>query len=88
LILFNNQFTNYTSGSFSQLYRIRYLDLSNNQLTQQAVNSIISDLYDNYTTVNRSSVTINLRGNSLPSGQDILDKVDFLRSKGWSLVYE
>ena len=88
LILFNNQFTNYTSGSFSKLYRLRYADLSNNQLTQQAVNSMIEDLYVNYDTVKRSSVTINLRGNSLPSGQDILDKIDFLRSKGWTIVYE
>ena len=86
LILFNNQFTKYEVGGFSSNYKLRYLDLSGNSLTQQAVNQIISDLYDNYNAVNRSGVTVNLRGNSIPSG-DALDYVEILRSKGWSIVY-
>ena len=86
LILFNNRFTKYKVGGLSSNYRLRYLDLSGNQLTQQAVNQIISDLYDNYNAVNRSGVTVNLRGNSIPSGTS-LDYVEILRSKGWSIVY-
>lgn len=87
LILFNNQLTNYTSGAFSRNYNIRYLDLSSNTLTQQAVNSIIADLFTNYNAVKRGGVTVNLRGNALPSGV-ALERIEFLVSKGWSIVYE
>ncbi len=87
LVLFNNKFTNYKLGAFSKNYRIRYIDLSSNTLSQQAVNSIISDLLDNYNTVKRGGVTVNLRGNAIPSGT-ALEQIDILRSKGWSIVYE
>jgi len=87
LILFNNKFTTYKSGAFSSLYRLRYLDLANNLLSQQAINSIISDLYTNYNSINRSGVTINLRGNAAPSGTS-LDYIDILRSKGWSIALD
>jgi len=87
LILFNNQLTSYKSGSFSSLYRLRYLDLANNLLSQQAINSIISDLYANYNSINRGGVTINLRGNASPSGTS-LDYIDILRSKGWSIALD
>jgi hypothetical protein len=86
LILFNNKFTKYKAGALKTNYRLRYLDISGNQLTQQAVNQLISDLYDNYNSVNRRGVTINLRGNAIPSGNS-LDYVEILRSKGWSIVY-
>ena len=87
LILFNNKLTTYKSGSFSSLYRLRYLDLSSNLLSQQAINSIISDLYANYNTIKRGGVTINLRGNAVPSGTS-LDYIDILRSKGWSIALD
>jgi hypothetical protein len=87
LILFNNKFTTYKSGAFSSLYRLRYLDLANNLLSQQAINSIISDLYTNYNSINRGGVTINLRGNAAPSGTS-LDYIDILRSKGWSIALD
>jgi Leucine-rich repeat (LRR) protein len=87
LILFNNKFTTYKSGAFSSLYRLRYLDLANNLLSQQAINSIISDLYKNYNSINRGGVTINLRGNAAPSGTS-LDYIDILRSKGWSIALD
>ena len=87
LILFNNQFTTYKTGGLKNNYNLRYLDLSGNLLTQQAVNQIIADLYLNYKSVNRGGVSINLRGgNALPSGT-ALDNIDILRSKGWSIVY-
>jgi len=66
---------------------LRYLDLANNLLSQQAINSIISDLYTNYNSINRSGVTINLRGNAAPSGTS-LDYIDILRSKGWSIALD
>jgi Leucine-rich repeat (LRR) protein len=88
LILFNNQLTSYKSGSFSSLSRLNYLDLSNNLLSQQAINSIISDLYTNYNSSNRGGVTINLRGNASPSGDAINDYIDILRSKGWSIALD
>lgn len=86
LILFNNLLTNYKSGGLATNYNLRYLDLSGNLLTGQAVNQIIADLLTNYNTVNRGGVTVNLRGNTLPSGV-ALESIDILRSKGWSIVF-
>jgi len=87
LLLNNNKFTGYTSGSFTKLFRINFIDLSNNLLTGQAVNKIIADLYTNYKAVNRGGITVNLRGNLSPSG-DSLETIEILKSKGWSIVYE
>ena len=90
LILFNNQLSTYFSGSFSQLYYLKYLDLSNNNLSEQALNAIINDLYTNYTTIKRGGVTINLKSQAsgaIPTGT-ALQKLVILRSKGWSIVYE
>ncbi len=87
LILFNNLLTSYKTGGLATNYNLRYLDLSGNLLTGQAVNQIIADLLTNYNTVNRGGVTVNLRGgNALPSGV-ALDSIDILRSKGWSIVF-
>ena len=87
LILFNNRFENYQLGSFSNLYRIRYIDISNNLLTQQAVNIIIDDLLVNYNSVPRGGVVVNLRGNATP-GEIALEKINILRSKGWTITYD
>jgi Leucine-rich repeat (LRR) protein len=87
LILFNNLLTGYTSGGLEMNYNLRYLDLSGNLLSGQAVNQIIADLLTNYNTVKRGGVTVNLRGgNALPTGV-ALDSIDILRSKGWSIVF-
>jgi Leucine-rich repeat (LRR) protein len=86
LILFNNLLTSYKTGGLATNYNLRYLDLSGNLLTGQAVNQIIADLLTNYNTVNRGGVTVNLRGNTLPSGV-ALESIDILRSKGWSIVF-
>lgn len=88
LILFNNQLTSYKTGALKNNYNLRYLDLSGNLLSGQAVNQILADLLLNYNAVKRGGVTVNLRGgNALPSGQTALDNIDILRSKGWSIVY-
>jgi hypothetical protein len=87
LVLFNNLLTEYTSGGLAKNYNLRYLDLSGNLLSGQAVNQIIADLLKNYNAVKRGGVTVNLRGgNALPSGV-ALDSIDILRSKGWSIVF-
>ena len=86
LILYNNQFTDYTSGSFSGLTRVRYIDVSGNSLTQQAVDQILIDSLANYNSAARRGVTINLRNNATPSesGQE---NVLLLRSKGWNITH-
>ena len=86
LILYNNQFTDYTSGSFSGLTRVRYIDVSGNSLTQQAVDQILIDSLANYNAAARRGVTINLRNNATPSesGQE---NVLLLRSKGWNITH-
>jgi Leucine-rich repeat (LRR) protein len=87
LILFNNQLTGYKTGALATNYSLRYLDLSGNLLTAQAVNQIIADLLTNYNAVNRGGVTVNLRGgNALPTGV-ALESIDILRSVGWSIVF-
>jgi hypothetical protein len=87
LSLFSNRFTNYTAGSLTTLYFLRYFDVANNLLSEQAVNTIVNDLFINYDTVKRGRVTINLRGNALPTGNALI-QINFLRSKGWTIVYE
>ena len=87
LILFNNRLTNYKTGALATNYSLRYLDLSGNLLTAQAVNQIIADLLTNYNDSNRGGVSVNLRGgNALPTGV-ALESIDILRSVGWSIVF-
>ena len=85
LIMFNNQFDSYKPGAFAKNYRIRYIDISNNNLNQTAVDQLLSDLFDNWSDYNRGGVTINLRGNDTPS-EEGLENVTILRSKGWSIT--
>jgi hypothetical protein len=87
LIMYNNNFTGYKTGAFKELYRIRYIDLSDNNLTGQAIDQLLEDLYDNWVSVNRGGVTVNLRGNGEPS-VDSLDFITLLRSKGWNITHD
>ena len=87
LVMYNNNFSSYKTGSFETLYNLRYLDVSNNSLSSQAIDQIIEDLYTNYVAVPRGRVSINIRGNQLP-GEDALDKIVILQSKGWSITYQ
>ncbi len=90
LIMYNNSFTGYKTGAFKELYRIRYIDLSNNQLTGQAIDQLLEDLYDNWVSVNRGGVTVNLRGNGGAGNisQDALDFITILREKGWNITHD
>ena len=95
LALFTNKFNGYTVGSFKELYNIRYIDVSNNNLPQSAINKIVDDLYENWTSYKRGGVSINLRNNTaigasiktLPSDPQ-LDKIYELRAGGWSITID
>ena len=86
LILFNNQFTDYTQDAFSSLTRVKYIDVSGNNLSQLAVDTILEDSIKNYNSAPRRGVTINLRNNATPSelGQE---NVLLLRSFGWNITH-
>jgi len=87
LILFNNQFSSYTSTSFASLRKIKYIDLANNNLSQQSIGAIITDLVANLMTYGSGrSVTINLRGNATPS-EEALENIDILKDAGWSVTF-
>ena len=87
LILFNNRFSSYTSGSFVDLRRIKYIDLANNNLSQQAVNSIVADMYLNYQTYGSGRrITLNLRGNATPS-EEAIETIVLLRQTGWTITF-
>ena len=91
MTLYNNQLSAYKVGSFKSLYRIRYFDLSNNNLGQTAQDNIIFDLYDNWFAIKRGGVTINLRGNQnnvgtneVPS-DEAKEKALILVANGWNV---
>ena len=91
LTLYNNQLSAYKVGSFKSLYRIRYFDLSNNNLNQTTQDNIIFDLYDNWNAIKRGGVTINLRGNKNNVGvnetpsDEAKEKALILAQNGWSI---
>ena len=91
LTLYNNQLSAYKVGSFKSLYRIRYFDLSNNNLNQTAQDNIISDLFDNWNAIKRGGVTINLRGNKNNIGvnespsDEAKEKALILVANGWNV---
>ena len=91
LTLYNNQLTAYKVGSFKSLYRIRYFDLSNNNLNQTAQDNILLDLYDNWNAIKRGGVTVNLRGNKNSVGvnetpsDEVKEKALILVQNGWNI---
>ena len=91
LIMYNNSFTSYKTGAFESLYQLKYLDISNNSLSSQALEQIVDDLYSNYTTTPRGGVTINLKnamqtGASLP--ETALETIILLRAQGWTVILQ
>lgn len=89
LYLNGNQLSSYTTGSFSPLVNLAVLDLSNNNLNQGAVNSILKDLLTNYNTRRRSGVSVLLSGtnNSAPSTdlREYRDLINTLTTAGWRI---
>ena len=91
LVMYNNSFTSYKTGAFESLYQLKYLDISNNELSSQALEQIIEDLYSNYTTTPRGNVTVNIK-NAMVSGADLpdptLEKIVLLRAKTWTVILQ
>ena len=91
LIMYNNSFTSYKTGAFESLYQLKYLDISNNELSSQALEQIIEDLYSNYTTTPRGGVTVNIT-NAMVSGADLpdptLDLIILLRAASWTIILQ
>jgi len=91
LTLYNNQLSAYKVGSFKSLYRIRYFDLSNNNLNQTTQDNILLDLYDNWNAIKRGGVTVNLRGNKNSVGvnetpsDEAKEKALILVQNGWNI---
>ena len=95
LMLYDNKWTHYKEGSFTELYYLRWLDISNTNLSQAAYHQIIDDLYENWETVPRGSVTINTKrikpegaGDYLIPAEAWEEKIIELNSNGWNWVYE
>ena len=89
LTLHRNNFTGYTSGAFKKLYRIRYLDISFNNLGQSELNRILEDLLANWQAVKRGGVTINLKSQNgdvipTPFGPG-MDAAKILSDNGWDI---
>ena len=91
LIMYNNSFTSYKTGAFKSLYQLKYLDISNNSLSSQALEQMIDDLYSNYTTTPRGGVTVNIK-NAMVSGATLpetaLDIIVLLRAQGWTVILQ
>ena len=89
LTLHRNNFTGYKDGAFKKLYRIKYLDLSFNNLSQSALNNILLDLLENWQSVKRGGVTINLKSQNAnviptPFGAG-MDAARILSNNGWDI---
>jgi len=98
LMLYSNNWTSYKEGSFKELYYLKWLDITNTNLSQASYNQIIDDLYDNWETVKRSGVTINskrIRPMGVPDTNPYLEpspeqeeKIQELNNNGWNWVYK
>ena len=91
LTLRNNQITSYKIGAFAKLYKINFIDLKFNNLTQTDLDNILVDLLDNWTSINRGGVSINLKNQTNGSGSLAFPSetgyaaARTLASKGWSI---
>jgi len=91
LTLRNNQLTSYKVGAFAKLYRMNFIDLKFNNLTQTDLDNILVDLVDNWTSINRGGVSINLKNQTNSSGALTFPSAigyaaaRTLVSKGWSI---
>ena len=59
--LSNNQFTSYKVGSFTKLYKVNFINLKFNNLTQTDMDNILIDLHTNWESIKRGGVSINLK---------------------------
>ena len=94
ITLFNNEFTGYTAGGIAQNYQLRLFDVSQCKLGQNALNTIIDDLYENYQTSGSSrSVTLNIQNQTGTDQEDISfpneqqEKINSMRGAGWTIIF-
>ena len=71
LTLNNNKFTGYSVGAFISIYKINYIDLSFNFLSSTSLDNILVDLLDNWKSIKRGGVTINLKNQTSESNKSI-----------------
>ena len=71
LTLSNNKLTGYSVGAFVSIYKINYIDLSFNHLSSTSLDNILVDLLENWDSVRRGGVTINLKNQRSVDNPDI-----------------
>tara|TARA_R100001082_G_scaffold44987_1_gene24022 strand:+ start:4632 stop:7340 length:2709 start_codon:yes stop_codon:yes gene_type:complete len=87
LTIYNNNLSSYPAGSLETNTKLSYFDVSGNNLTSGSLNNIINDMYTNYQSRPRGGVTVNIRANNGNLSQASEEKADFLKSKGWNVVW-
>ena len=91
LTLRNNQITSYEVGAFAKLYKVNFIDLKFNILTQADLDNILIDLHSNWNSINRGGVSINLKNQTNSGGALIFpseagfEKARILVANGWSI---
>ena len=93
ITLNNNKLTGYTIGALVSLYKINYIDLSFNFLSSTSLDNILVDLLDNWKSIKRGGVTINLKNQRSQTNPDIRFRPSEtgyaaarqLVSNGWSI---
>ena len=93
ITLNNNKLTGYIDGAFVSLYKINYIDLSFNHLSSTSLDNILVDLLDNWKSIRRGGVTINLKNQRSETNPDIRFRPSEtgyaaarqLVSNGWSI---
>lgn len=91
LNLDNNNLDDYEIGAFESNFKLKNISLQNNNLSTTSIENIIEDLYLSYTTLPRSGVTVDLRGNIssdafLNLSQETLNNIEFLNGNGWRIT--
>ena len=91
LTLRNNQITSYKIGAFSKLYKINFIDLKFNNLSQTDLDNILIDLHSNWNSIKRGGVSVNLKNQTNTSGalafpsEAGYSKARILVANGWSI---
>ena len=93
----NNQFSSYKVGSFTKLYKVNYINLKFNHLSQTDMDNILIDLHTNWESIKRGGVSINLKeqtvndSNASNNGAKVFpteagySKARILVANGWTL---
>ena len=93
----NNQFSSYKVGSFAKLYKVNYINLKFNNLSQTDMDNILIDLHTNWESIKRGGVSINLKEqtvndpNASNNGAKVFpteagySKARILVANGWSI---